>query len=142
MIQYDVSMHLNRPVEEVFAFLSDASKHPTWQSDLIESEQLTDGPLRVGTRIREVRRLGRRPTAYEGEVIDCEPNKRFALQVMTGPHVTPSYTFAVADGGTRLRYQFVLRTNGMMRLLEPLIVRSMRTQSASDFRRLKGILER
>ena len=142
MIQYDVSMHLNRSVEEVFAFLSDASKHSSWQSDLIESEQLTDGPLRVGTRIREVRRLGRRPTAYEGEVIDFEPNKRFALQVMTGPHVTASYTLTGEDGGTRLRFQFVMRTNGMMRLLEPLIVRSMRKQSASDFGRLKSILER
>jgi hypothetical protein len=58
MIQYDVSMHLNRPVEEVFAFLSDVSKQPSWQSDLIESEQLTGGPMCVGTHIREVRRIG------------------------------------------------------------------------------------
>jgi uncharacterized protein YndB with AHSA1/START domain len=135
-------MHLDCPVEEVFAFLSDASKHPSWQSDLIESEQLSDGSMHVGTRIREVRRLGRRPTAYEGEVTEFEPNKRFALQVMTGLHVTPSYTFAEEDGGTRLRFEFVMRTTGMKRLLAPLIVRSMRKQSASDFERLKSILER
>jgi hypothetical protein len=98
--------------------------------------------MHVGTCIREVRHLGRRPMAYEVEVIEFEPNKRFALQVMAGPHVTPSYTFTVEDGGTRLRYQFVMHANGMMRVLEPLIVRSMRKQSASDFLRLKGILER
>jgi hypothetical protein len=142
MIQYDVSIHLIRPVEEVFAFLTDTSKQPSWQSDLIKCEQLSDGPMHVGTCIREVRRLGRRPTAYEAEVIDYEPNKRFALQVMTGIHAQPSYTFAVEDGGTRLRYQFVMCANGMMRLLEPLIARSMRKQSVSDFGRLKGILER
>jgi hypothetical protein len=61
---------------------------------------------------------------------------------MTGPHVTPSYTFAGEEGGTRLRYQFVMRTNGMIRLLEPLIIRSMRKQSTYDFERLKDILER
>jgi uncharacterized protein YndB with AHSA1/START domain len=142
MIQYAVSMHLNRPVDQVFAFLTDASKQPTWQSNLIEIEPLTEGPMRVGTRIREVRRVGRRPTEYQAEVIDFEPNKRFALRVITGPHVTLSYSFAAEDGGTRLRYQFVMRTSGMMRVLEPLIARSLRKQSTSDFERLKGILER
>jgi uncharacterized protein YndB with AHSA1/START domain len=141
MIQHEVSIHLNRPVDQVFAFLTDASNTPRWQSNLIESEQLTDGPMRVGTRIREVRRLGRRPTAYVAEVTDFEPNHRFAVRVITGPHVTLSYAFAAEDGGTRLRYQFAIRTGGMMRLLEPLIARSLRKQSALDFERLKGILE-
>lgn len=142
MIQVDVSIHLNRPVDQVFAFLTDPSKLPTWQSNLIAIEQLTEGPMRVGTRIREVRRLGRRPTEHQVEVVVFEPNERLALQVMTGPHVMVSYSFEAEDGGTRLRYQFVMRTNGMMRLLEPLIVRSLRKQSTSDFETLKGILER
>lgn len=142
MIQHELSLHLNRPVDEVFAFLTDASQVPSWQSNLIESEQLTEGPMRVGSRFREVRRVGRRPIASEAEVIDFEPNTRFTLRVITGPQVTVSYALAAEEGGTRLRYQFVMRTGGMMRVLEPLIRRSLRKQSASDFGRLKGILER
>jgi uncharacterized membrane protein len=141
MIQHEVSIHLNRPVDQVFAFLADASNQPRWQSNLIESEQLTDGPTRVGTRIREVRRLGRRPTAYLAEITEFEPSRRFAVRVITGPQVTLSYTFAAEDGGTRLRYQFTIRTSGLMRLLDPLIAHSLRKQSALDFARLKDILE-
>jgi uncharacterized membrane protein len=141
MIQHDVSIHLNRPVDQVFAFLADPAKQPAWQSDLIEIEQLTEGPMRVGTRFREVRRLGRRPTEYQAEVIAYEPDKRFALRVISGPRVTLSYSFEAEEGGTRLRYQFVMHTSGMMRVIEPLIVRSLRKQSASDFAKLKGILE-
>jgi len=60
MIQHEVTIHLNRPVEQVFAFLMDTSKLSTWQSNLIKTEPLTAGPLRLGILIREVRRLGRR----------------------------------------------------------------------------------
>ena len=141
MIQHEVSIHLNRPVDEVFVFLADPAKQPAWQSDLIEIEQLTAGPMRVGTRIREVRRLGRRPTAYQAEVSAFEPDKRFALRVIAGPRVALSYSFEAEEGGTRLRYQFVMHTGGLMRLLEPLILRSLRKQSGLDFARLKGILE-
>ena len=141
MIQHEVSIHLNRPVDEVFAFLVDPANQPAWQSNLIESEQLTAGPMRVGTRIREVRRLGRRPTEYQAEVSALEPDKRFALRVITGPRVALNYAFTAEEGGTRLHYQFVMRTSGMMRLLEPLIAHSLRKQSTSDFARLKGILE-
>lgn len=142
MIQHEVSVHLNRPVDQVFAFLADPAKQPSWQSNLIEIEQLTEGPMRVGTRIREVRRLGRRPTAYQAEVIVFEPNKHFSLRVITGPRVTLTYAFEAEEGGTRLRYQFVMRTGGMMRVLEPLIVRSLRKQTSSDFEKLRDILER
>src|SRR5215469_18120274 len=44
MIQHDVSIHLNRPVDQVFGFLADPTMQPTWQSNLIEIEQLTAGP--------------------------------------------------------------------------------------------------
>ena len=52
MIQHEVIVHLNKPVEQVFAFLTDTSKLSTWQSNLIKSEQLTEGPLRMGSRFR------------------------------------------------------------------------------------------
>ena len=141
MIQHEVSIHLHRSVDRVFAFLADPAKQPAWQSDLNEIEQLTAGPMRVGTRIREVRRLGRRQREYQADVSDFEPDRRFALRVLTGPRVALSYAFEAEEGGTRLRYQFVMHTRGPMRVLEPLILRSLRKQSSLDFARLKGILE-
>jgi hypothetical protein len=98
--------------------------------------------MRVGTRVREVRRLGRRPADYQAEVVAFEPNRRFALRVITGPRVTLSYVFEPEEGGTRLRYQLVMRPGGMLCVLAPLIGRSLRKQSSADFARLQGILER
>jgi uncharacterized membrane protein len=141
MIQHEVSIQLNRPVEQVFAFLADTRNLPTWQSNLIEIEQLSEGPLRVGTQVREVRRMGQRPSENRAEVQVFEPNKRFALKTTTQPQVTVSYLLDAENGGTRLQYRFAMLTSGLMRLLEPLIAGAIKKQSDQDFEKLKRILE-
>ncbi len=141
MIQHEVTIHLNRPVEQVFAFLADTGKVSTWQSSLIELESLTEGPLRLGSRFREIRRLGRRDSEIQGQVTAFEPNKRLETKTTTKPEVTVSYSFDPENGGTRLRYKFVLLSSGIMRLLEPLIARSIKKERESDFETLKRMLE-
>ena len=141
MIQHEVTLHLERPVEQVFAFLADYQNLSTWQSDLLEHEQLTEGPLRVGTRFREVRRTGPGKSEIHGEITDFEHNKHFATKTLTKPNVTVSYSFEPEDAGTRLSYKFVMLTSGMMRLLEPLIAGSIKKDTNLDFQNLKRILE-
>jgi uncharacterized protein YndB with AHSA1/START domain len=141
MIQHEVSIHLNRPVEQVFAFLIDPNNLRTWQSTLVENEQLTEKPMRVGTRFREVRQMGPRQTEVQAEITDFEPNKRFATKTLTKPQVTVSYSFEPENSGTQLNYKFIMQTSGFMRLLEPLIARSIKKDSHSDFEKLKHVLE-
>jgi uncharacterized protein YndB with AHSA1/START domain len=141
MIQHEVTLHLKRPVEQVFAFLADYQNLRTWQSNLIENEQLTEGPFRVGTRFREVRRTGPGQSEIHGEITDFESNKRFSTKTSTKPQVTVSYSLEGENGGTRLNYKFVMLTSGMMRLLEPLIAGSIKKDTNLDFQKLKNILE-
>jgi uncharacterized protein YndB with AHSA1/START domain len=141
MIQHEITIHLNRPVEQVFAFLADTGKVATWQSNLIKMEQLTEGALRAGSRFREVRRLGRRETEIQAEITAFEPNKRLETKTVTKPQAMVSYSLDGEDGGTRLHYKFVMLTSGMMRLLEPLIAGSIKKDTNLDFQNLKRILE-
>jgi len=128
-------------VEQVFTFLADTKNLRSWQSDLVENEQLTEEPLRVGSRFREVRRTGSRNSEIQAEMTVFEPNKRFATKTLTKPEVTVSYTFDEENGGTRINYKFVVITSGFMRLLEPLIAGSMKKDTDSDFEKLKHLLE-
>lgn len=141
MIQHEVTIHLNKPAEQVFAFLMDMNKLATWQSNLIKTEALTEGPLRAGSRFREVRRLGRRESEIQGEITAFEPNKRFETKTLTKPQVTVSYSLETENGGTRLKHKFVMLTSGWMRLLEPMIASSIKKESKVDFETLKQILE-
>src|ERR671923_447467 len=139
MIQHEVSIHLNRPVEQVFTFLMDTSKLSAWQSNLIKSEPLTEGPLRTGSRFREVRRINNKETEIQGEITALEPNKHLETKTVTKPRAMVSYFLDPEQGGTRLRYKFVLETSGLMRLLEPMIAKSIKEGSEEDFKTLKRI---
>jgi uncharacterized protein YndB with AHSA1/START domain len=141
MINYKVNTHINRPVEQVFAFTTDSKNLRAWQSDLVENEQLTEGPMRVGIRFREVRRTGPRQSEIHAEITVFETNKRFATKTLTKPQVTVSYAFDSEDGGTRITYNFTMMTSGFMRLLEPMLASSIKKDSESDFEKLKHILE-
>lgn len=140
MIQHEVTIHVNRPVEQVFAFLIDPSNLRAWQSNLVETEQLTE-PLQVGTRFREVRQMGPKQAEILAEITAYEPNKHFATRTLSKPQVTVSYSFEPKNTGTQLNYRFVMQTSGIMRLLEPLIAGSIKKDSHSDFGRLKQVLE-
>ena len=141
MITHEVTIHLNKPVEQVFAFLMDTTKLTTWQTNLIKIDKITEGPLRRGSRFQEVRRLGQREAGIQGEITALEPNKRFETKTLTKPQVIVSYSFEAEDGGTRLIHKFVMLTSGLMRFLEPLIAGSIKKESESDFETLKCILE-
>ena len=141
MIQHEVSIHLNQPVEQVFAFLMDTSKLSTWQSNLIKSEQLTEGPLRTGSRFREVRRINNKEEEIEAEITALEPNKRLETKTVTKPQAMVSYVLDPEQGGTRLSYKFVLMTSGLMRLMEPIMASAIKKGSEADFEALKRILE-
>jgi uncharacterized protein YndB with AHSA1/START domain len=141
MIQHEVTVHLNRPVEQVFAFLMDTTRLTTWQTNLIKIDKITEGPLRLGSRFREVRRVGRKASEIQGEITAFEPNKRFETKTLTKPHVTVSYLLEPEQGGTRVKHRFVMLTSGLMRLLEPLIASTIKKESVSDFETLKRLLE-
>ena len=142
MIQHEVTIHLNTPVEQVFAFLMDTSKLSTWQSNLIKSEQLTDGPLRTGSRFREVRRINNKEEEIQGEITALEPNRRLETKTVTKPEAMVSYVLDPEQGGTRLSYKFVLTTNGPMRLMEPIMAKEIKKSTETDFNTLKHLLER
>jgi len=141
MIQHEVTIHLKKPVEQVFAFLMDTSKLATWQSNLIKSEQLTDGPLRTGSRFREIRRINNKETEIQGEITALETNKRLETKTATKPQAMVSYSLNPEQGGTRLKYKFILITSGLMRLLEPMIASSIKKDTEADFETLKRVLE-
>lgn len=141
MIRHQMIVHVTRPVEQVFACLVDPEKLTMWQSNLIKAESLTPGPVRLGSRFREVRRFGQRETEVQGEVSEFELNKQLATRTSTKPDVRVSYLLAAEQGGTRVSYKFEMLPTGLMWLLQPVISSSIRKQSEMDLARLKHLLE-
>jgi hypothetical protein len=51
------SIEINRPAEEVFAYVDQVDRHNEWQDQLVSTTIETDGPIRVGTRVLERRNV-------------------------------------------------------------------------------------
>jgi hypothetical protein len=51
------SIEINRPAEQVFAYLDQVDRHNEWQGSLVSTTIETDGPMRVGTRVVERRNV-------------------------------------------------------------------------------------
>jgi polyketide cyclase/dehydrase/lipid transport protein len=52
MAHYKASLDTPRPLEEMFAYLSDFSTTQEWDPGVIEAERLGEGPVREGTEFR------------------------------------------------------------------------------------------
>ena len=68
---FEFSERIDRPREEVFAFFVDFGRASEWAPEITHVEMLTDGPLRVGARYRELRwnHQGRGPHRHGGHRI-------------------------------------------------------------------------
>src|SRR3954452_15408504 len=101
-------VQIARPPEAVFAYMTDPAKLGTWQ-DAEEVEQLTPGPVGVGTRFREVHKaMGRRRTEIT-EVTEFQVGRRFGIRVVEGPPVDGHWDYEARDGGTRLTFTAQVR---------------------------------
>jgi uncharacterized protein YndB with AHSA1/START domain len=142
MIDFTIETRISRPVDEVFGYVTDPSKLATWQTNTVSAAQEGDGPVGLGTRIREVHR-GPGGTEAESivEVSEYEPNRTFALRVVEGTPIHARITFGPIGEGTHMRFRVHGELEGGMRLLQPLARRLLRRQFTADCARLKGALE-
>jgi uncharacterized membrane protein len=135
---------IGRPAQEVFAYVSDLARHPEWQDKLLDATVEGEGPIRVGTRVKQTRRVGRGTRTFTLEVTEHDPPNRLAFQGIDGP-VRPQgkITFEPLDGGERTRYsaQLDFDGHGLGVLLAPLVRRDARRQLPASLQRLKQRLE-
>jgi uncharacterized protein YndB with AHSA1/START domain len=142
MTKLESSVVINRPLEEVFAFVTNPEKMTQWMAELVEVKQTSEGSVGVGTTFSAVAKpLGRRAESTQ-EVVEYEPNGKFAIKSASGPVASQDeYTFESVAGDTKLTRVVEAEMGGFFKLAEPLVVRMMRRQFKTNFANLKDLLE-
>ena len=81
-----VSVVIDRPVAEVFHFyaIEHVRNHPRWDPDM-QLEQVSDGPISVGTIINRLNSRSGTPVEGTMEVVEFEPNRAFGMVIHDGP---------------------------------------------------------
>ena len=141
MLKFSADVRVNRPIEKVFAWLTNADNQGKFDKSSLKMELLTPGPWRAGSQIRELRDLGGRKTEVLSEIAELEPNRRFVIRSKTGPGWLGTWIFEPEGTGTLLRWTGQLTMKGFARALEPLIGRQMGSQISSQFAQLPQLIE-
>ncbi len=142
MVTNEKIITINRPVEEVFAYVIDLQNGPEWQSGLLEVRQVTQGSPGVGSQFVSVRKfLGRKLEAVI-EIVAYEPNRKAAIKSDSGSvPFEESYLFEPTTEGTRITTITHLHTSGFMGLAEPMIAGSLKREMDTAYGDLKDLLE-
>jgi uncharacterized protein YndB with AHSA1/START domain len=146
MATMEISVVINRPVAEVCAYLNDVGNWADWRSDVLEAEQMSEGPVGVGTTLRLVMQwMGRRDETTL-EVTEYEPNRKLKYWGTSGAgSAEHTYTFEPVEGGTRLTFVAEAEIGGSVKrlygLAEPILMRMAKRHMEGSFANLKDILE-
>ena len=103
MLKFSADLKVNRPIEKVFDWLTNADNQGKFDKSSLKMELLTPGPWRTGSQFRELRDLGGRKSEVLSEVSELEPNRRFVIRSKTGPDWLGIWIFEPEGTGTRLR---------------------------------------
>jgi uncharacterized membrane protein len=138
------SIEIARRAEDVYAYLDQLDRHGEWQEQIVSAKVDTEGPIRVGTRATETRRMGKREQTSTYEVTEHDPPRAFAFRGIDGPiRVVGRGTVEPVADGSSSRVTIVLdfEGHGFGKLLLPLVRSQARKQVPKNQQRLKERLE-
>jgi uncharacterized membrane protein len=142
MAKVEVSVVINRPIEEVFAFAANIENNAQWQSGVLEARVTSEGSIGVGTTYRYVTQLLGRRIEADGEVTGYEPNRKYSFKSTSGPFpIEGGLTCEAAEGGAKVTLAVEADIGGFFKMAEPLVVRTIKRQFEADVGNLKDILE-
>jgi uncharacterized protein YndB with AHSA1/START domain len=142
MAKVEFSTTINRPLEEVFAYVSNSANNPQWVSVFIEVVKTSPGAIGVGTTWHDVGKLLGRRLESEGVVTEYEENRVYARKVTSGPFPAQlRAVFRPTDDGTRVNFTSEAELGGFFKMAEALVERMLRRQLETDVANLKDLLE-
>jgi carbon monoxide dehydrogenase subunit G len=139
-IEHEIT--IDRPVSEVFAYLTDVDNLQSWQDSVLEIRRDDDAPVAVGSRWTEVREVMNRKMEQPIEVTELETDRTFTVQSLSGPvRMRVEHRLEPAGEGTRVRVVGEAELGGFAKLGGPMVKRQARQMFEADFAKLKQQLE-
>ncbi len=142
MIRIESKVVIDRPIEEVFEFVSVVENNPLWQSSIVEGRQTSTGSLGVGTTIMTVSRYFGFRIKTDWRVIEYEPNKTYVAKSISGRgRAKGSGSFESVLNGTHVNLMAEMELSGLFRIFEPLLEIVGQRETEKEFAALKILLE-
>jgi uncharacterized protein YndB with AHSA1/START domain len=142
MARFDCSTTIKRPVEDVFAVMSDFSTGSKWASAATEPAQKTsEGPIGVGSTWHVISKVVGRRIETDVEYTEFEANRKIAYAITKPFPLTSTVTFEPVADGTRVSQIVQGEPAGFFKLAEPLTVKMSKRQFQGDLDNLRDLMD-
>ena len=142
MAGFNMNEWIARSPKEVFDFITASENAPKVVPSVKSMVKLTEGPVQVGTRYRETRLMNGKEAHAELEVVDYEPNQKYAMKnVTSGIKTVYRYTFHSEKDGTRVDLVCELSASGIKKLMLPLVASILKKEDGDHLQKLKRVME-
>ena len=143
MLRVEETFSIERPPQAIFDYVVQADNLADWQTSKTFAEQITDGPPRLGTRIRERTKM---PGGKEWEQIvefaEFERPRLLGSHIVEGPTpIDGRWTFEPDGDATRVHFEAWGDLHGPQKLLQPLLKLAIARQFKKYHRNLRHNLE-
>lgn len=142
-MQLSAAQTIDRPVGEVFAFVSDATNNPRWQRGMRSCAWTSPPPIGVGSTYRQEAKFLGRTLVTEFEVVDHEPGRSITMRSTSGPFpITVRRSVTPIDASSsRVEAAISGDPGRFFRIAGPLLQRLAQRSVSADYRRLKALLD-
>jgi uncharacterized membrane protein len=142
MTRVETSVLIDRPLEDVFAFIANVENNPVWQTGMQEAEITSEGPIGVGSTYSQLAKFLGRPVESTFEIVEYEDNHKIKGRSTSGSFpITFTRTAVSTPEGTKVSALIEGDASGFFRLAEPLLNRMVQRQVKADYSKLKTLLE-
>ena len=140
MVHVHGEVVFNRAAEDVFDFVADERNR--YDPCTVRAEQISDGPIALGTRFRtETKGLGRPIGMIVGITGYERPGRLASSTHLSSMDIHSTFTFDPVPEGTRMRWSSDLVPRRVFKVMTPLLARVGQRPSQAIWDSLKRVLE-
>ena len=142
MYEFEGSIYIERPPQEVFDVISDPAKQSLWQSSLESAEWTSNDSVGVGSTMKVVAKFLGRKIETDLQLTAYDPPRKFSLKGLNGPYPLEITNTLEAQGeGTLLTYTSRAEFGGFFKLAEGLAGKQIKKQVDASNESLKLLME-
>lgn len=142
MITLDLSTLVDRPVPEIFEFLSNPLNLPQWQKMVATIEQISPGAPAVGARYKVSAEVMGRKIDGQMHITAFEPPHKVGFVNQAGPmRVDITVTLKPVGSGAKIALHAEGNPAGVFKIAEGVLAGQVKSQMEANLARLKAALE-
>lgn len=142
MATFTVTTFINRPLQEVFDFMSNPANFAQWQSGTKSAKWASEGPVGIGSIFNSIGEMMGREMKMDLEITQWSPPTVWGIKGQSGPMKFEAISkFESKDGGTQVTQTFTGEVGGFFSIAEGLAIKQLQKQVENDGNTLKKLLE-